>query len=101
MDFLIYNKINDPEIKKGLAEILAGIGDPVFSNPDIIIINNKIPESIVKYLQGFLHDKDLDIDDIIYIFYPQNDTKFGMWPLKRQGRKKVHPTLTNFGKWPD
>ncbi len=88
MDVLVYNKITNPEIKSGVAEALAAIADPSFSSPDLIILNNKIPEEVVTHLQGFLHKKELDISDVIYIIYPKGGG-FAIWPLKREGRKRA------------
>lgn len=88
MDVLVYNKIKDPALKQGILDALSTIADPTFSTPDLLLLNNKILEDVVKHLQGFLHQKELSNEDIIYIFYTKS-TGFGMWPLKREGRKRI------------
>jgi hypothetical protein len=88
MDVMVYNKIANPELKQGIAETLLPIANTSFSTTDIILINNKIPEEVATLLQGFLHKKELDTDDVIYIIYTKS-TGFGMWPLKREGRKRI------------
>lgn len=100
MDIIIYNKIKNVEVRDHLLEILGVKADTVYSRLDLLIIHHEMlqetPEEAMLRLQEFLHKQELDIDDIIYIFYPVSDNNLGMWPVKRAGRKRIQRTLDRF-----
>lgn len=100
MDILIYNKIKNPETKQSVVDFLGAFAESVYSQPDLFIINiqtaNKVLEEVLEPLQELLLKKELHVEDTIYVFYSQGDTMVGMWPMKRQGRKRINRIPKSF-----
>lgn len=93
MQYLIYYHLRSEALRQQLITGLQHIAEEVFTCRELITINSYCTpltlDDLLQGIQDFIAGSVPDKEDILYIFYPTEDQRMSLWPLKRAGKTRM------------
>lgn len=100
MDFLIYQNLQDVSMLQCMVNSLESQFEDVFACGYLVTIKDsredRSRELIIRCIKDCLKNATFQKQDVLYVFFAEENKQIKLWPLKRTGRSKMHRLETGF-----